>query len=121
MDLSLVSLYWFPFTPYKDVFPRLFPWADFSADEDFFEDDDESLWRELHCHYDKEDDEWIIVGDTFEEFRSKLNSMRSKDHSGEVAEYMMTLSLNDLGRSFWLCICAESANARPAEAGRNRS
>ena len=92
--------YWFPFTPYKDVFPRLFPWADFSADEDFFEDDDESLWRELHCHYDKEDNEWIIVGDTFEEFRSKLNSMRSKDHSGEVAEYMMTLSLNDLGRSF---------------------
>ena len=92
--------YWFPFTPYKDVFPRLFPWADFSSDEDFFENDDESLWRELHCYYDKEDGEWIIVGDTFEEFRSKLNSMRSKDHSGEVVEYMMTLSLNDLGRSF---------------------
>lgn len=92
--------YWFPFTPYKDVFPRLFPWADFSADEDFFEDDDESLWRELHCFYDKEDDEWIVVGDTFEEFRSKLNPMRSIDHSGEVAEYMMILSLNDLGRSF---------------------
>lgn len=92
--------YWFPFTPYKEVFPRLFPWADFSADEDFFEDDDESLWRELHCHYDKEDNEWIVVGDTFAEFRSKLNPMRSIDHSGEVAEYMMILSLNDLGRSF---------------------
>lgn len=27
--------YWFPFTPYTEVFPRLFPWANFSADEDF--------------------------------------------------------------------------------------
>mgnify|MGYP007029442017 CR=1 FL=1 len=27
--------YWFPFTSYTDVFPRLFPWAEFSADEDF--------------------------------------------------------------------------------------
>ena len=92
--------YWFPFTPYTEVFPRLFPWADFSADEDFFEDDDESLWRDLHCFYDEEDDKWLVVGDTFEEFRSKLNPMRSIDHSGEVAEYMMILSLNDLGRSF---------------------
>ena len=29
--------YWFPYTSYTDVFPRLFPWAEFSADEDFFE------------------------------------------------------------------------------------
>ena len=92
--------YWFPFTQYTEVFPRLFPWADFSADDDFFEDDDESCWRDLHCHYDEEDDEWLVVGDTFEEFRKKLNPMRSIDHSGEVAEYMIILSLNDLGRSF---------------------
>ena len=26
--------------------------------------------------------------------------MRSIDHSGEVAEYMMKLSLNELGKSF---------------------
>lgn len=26
--------------------------------------------------------------------------MRSIDHSGEVAEYMLVLSLNELGRSF---------------------
>ncbi len=92
--------YWFPFTPYTMVFPRLFPWASFSADEDFFEETDESLWRELHCHYDSEDNEWLIVGDTFEEFRSKLDPMRSINHSGEVAEYMMKLSLNKLGEAF---------------------
>ncbi|EAC4953486.1 DUF4365 domain-containing protein [Listeria monocytogenes] len=92
--------YWFPHTPYTMVFPRLFPWADFSADEDFFEEDDESIWREYHCYYDKEDDEWLIAGDTFEEYRRKLSPMRSINHSGEVAEYMMVLSLNELGRSF---------------------
>ncbi|WRK52885.1 hypothetical protein SD457_22125 [Coprobacillaceae bacterium CR2/5/TPMF4] len=92
--------YWFPFTPYTMVFPRLFPWANFSADEDFFEDNDEALWREYHCYYDEEDDEWINVGDTFEEFRRKLDPMRSIIHSGEVAEYMLVLSLNELGRSF---------------------
>ena len=92
--------YWFPFTPYTEVFPRLFPWADFSADEDFFEENDEFFWHEYHCYYDKEDDEWLLVGDTYEEYRRKLNPMRSIDHSGEVAEYMMVLSLNELGRSF---------------------
>lgn len=92
--------YWFPHTPYNMVFPRLFPWAEFSADEDFFEKDDENFWREYHCYYDKEDDEWLIVGDSFEEYRRKLDPMRSINHSGEVAEYMMVLSLNELGRSF---------------------
>ncbi len=92
--------YWFPYTPYTMVFSRLFPWADFSADEDFFEENDEFLWRKYHCYYDKEEDEWLLVGDTFEEFRRKLDPMRSIDHSREVAEYMLVLSLNELGRSF---------------------
>ena len=92
--------YWFPYTSYKMVFPRLFPWANFSADEEFFEEHDESLWRELHCYYDDEDGEWLNVGDTFDEFRRKLDPMRSIDHAGEVAEYMMKLSLNDLGKAF---------------------
>ena len=92
--------YWFPFTPYTEVFPRLFPWADFSADEEFFEEYDELMWHQYHWHYDEEDEEWLHVGDTFEEFRKKLSPMRSIDHMGEVAEYMMKLSLNELGKSF---------------------
>lgn len=92
--------YWFPYTPYTLVFPRLFPWASFFADNEFFEEHDLSLWRDYHCHYDKENDDWIVVGESFEEFRSKLPAMRSIDHSGEVAEYMMELELNELGKSF---------------------
>ena len=78
--------YWFPFTPYTEVFPKLFPWAHFSADEEFFEENDKELWRDLHCYYDKEDDEWEVVGDTFETFRKKLDPMRCINHAGEVAE-----------------------------------
>lgn len=92
--------YWFPFTPYTDVFSLLFPWASFRADEDYFLENDEELWRELNCVYDQEEDEWLVVGDSFEEYRKKLDPMRSVNYSGEVAEYMMTLGLNELGKSF---------------------
>lgn len=92
--------YWFPYTPYIEVFPRLFPWATFSADEDFFEKSDEELWKEYNCWYDKEEDDWIVVGESFNDFRKSLNPMRHIDHAGEVAEYMMVLGLNELGKAF---------------------
>lgn len=92
--------YWFPYTPYNMVFPRLFPWAEFKADEDFFEEHDRDLWMQYRCYYDKEDVQWIVGGDTYEEFRRKLDPMRSIDHAGEVAEYMMRLNLNELGKAF---------------------
>ncbi len=92
--------YWFPYTLYTDVFPRLFPWADFTADEDYYEDNDEELWHEQYCYYDKYEDKWISLGCSFEEFRASLNPIRSIDHAGEVAEYMLILTLNSLGESF---------------------
>lgn len=95
--------YWFPFTSYSDVFRRLFPWADFEVDHDFYEDDDLESWHQYECYYDGESGEWLQVGDSFEVFRSALDSldpMRSIDHAGEIAEFMMNLQLNDLGRSF---------------------
>ena len=112
--------YWFPFTPYAEVFPRLFPWASFSADDEFFEESDLNLWHELHCYYDKEDDEWSVVGDSFEDFHKKLSPMRSLDHSGEVAEYMIVLSLNELGKSFlevdkFVSLNQPYAGTRPSE------
>ncbi|MGT2735567.1 DUF4365 domain-containing protein [Streptococcus orisratti] len=92
--------YWFPYTPYTEVFPKLFPWANFSSDEDFVEEEDEKLWKQYHCYYDQEIEKWLVVGDTFEEFRQKLDPMRYIDHVGEVAEFMLVLSLNELGRAF---------------------
>lgn len=92
--------YWFPFTPYTDVFPQLFPWADFSVDEEFIEESDSELWQQLHCWYDSKMADWIVVGETFEQFRQKLHPMRYLEHASEVAEYMLVLSLNELGKSF---------------------
>ena len=45
-------------------------------------------------------DDWIVVGDTFDQFRKKLPPIRYIDQAGEVAEYMLVLTLNELGKSF---------------------
>lgn len=92
--------YRFPYTPYTEVFPKLFPWADFIADPDFYQSEDENLWLEENCYYDQEEKQWIVWGDSFENFRKKLDPMRSINHYNEVAEYMLILSLNELGKSF---------------------
>lgn len=92
--------YWFPYTEYIDVFPRLFPWANFKVDDEFYEGWDEEIWRELHCYYDAEESRWIEVGKSYEEFRKSLENIRSINHSGEVDEFMLVLSLNELGEAF---------------------
>lgn len=114
--------YWFPYTSYTDVFPRLFPWANFSADEEFYEETDEDSWHESCCYYDKEEDQWIEVDDLYEEFQESLDPMRSIDRGGEVAEFMLVLSLNDLGKSFlkidqYVSQPRPYAGARPNEEG----
>ena len=78
----------------------MFPWAEFRVDDEFYEENDMAEWRENHCYYDKEADDWITVGDSFEEYRSKLDPMRAIVYSGEVAEYMLDLQLNELGKAF---------------------
>lgn len=97
---------------FADSLKELFPWAEFSADEDFYEDSDECLWHESTCYYDSEEDEWLSADDSFEDFRSKLNSIRSIDHAGEVAEYMLVLHLNEFGRAF-LCVDQFVSNDKP--------
>lgn len=92
--------YWFPFTPYKDVFVRLFPWANFSANKDFYYDDDYSNWLQNHCHYDSEDDKYYEYGISFEEYVNELPTFRYICHAGEVGEYLLDMTLNELGEAF---------------------
>ncbi len=91
--------YWFPFTPYTTVFLTLFPWATFSADDDFYEEDDYNTWREYNVYHD-EDEEICIGGESFTDYRKRLDPMRYIDHQGEVAEYMLKMDLNDFGTAF---------------------
>lgn len=92
--------YLFPFAPGIKVFRRLFPWADFSADEDYYEESDRAQWLESENYYNAEDDTWITVGDSFNEFRKFLDPVRSIDQCGEAFEFMLIMRLNDLGKSF---------------------
>lgn len=92
--------YYFPFMPYEHVFPKLFPWANFSIDAEFYEENDEDLWHLNECIYDKDTDEWFNFGLSFSEYRETLGNIRYIDHVGEVGEYMLVLSLNNLGVSF---------------------
>lgn len=64
--------YWFSYAPYKNVFPRLFSWANFTADEKFFKDSYELLWRYFNYWYDKEKDDWVVVGNLLKNFLKVL-------------------------------------------------
>lgn len=92
--------YWFPYQPYEDVFVRLFPWADFEADDEYYKDDDLNNYYNDVCFYDSEDDKYI-GGIYFDEYRKKLPKIRGVLHAGEVATYKLHLKVNDFGRSFY--------------------
>lgn len=84
--------YYFPFTSYAKVFRRLFPWAKFLIDEDFFEGEEIysadsgsiiSTGCLSHIHHDNENGDIIGI-------------LRA----GEVAFYKFYLELNDFGKNF---------------------
>lgn len=77
----------FPMAQYVDVFPVLFPWADISIDEDFYEFYDE---QEHDLHYGVWDSEW----------RESLAKVRPYECDGEVASYRLGLTLNEIGKAF---------------------
>ncbi len=92
--------YYFPYDSGEVVFQRLFPWADFSIDEEYYENSDYEQWLESENYYDDEEGKYFVIGDSFEEYRSSLPPIRGIDHRGEVSEFMLIMRLNDLGKSF---------------------
>lgn len=92
----------FPMSSYEDVFPRLFPWAEFSIDEDFYEEYDEADFMIENATWDKEDERYIVFGSKAE-YKSRLPKIRPyKNISGEVDCYRLELTLNELGEAFLL-------------------
>ncbi|GLB61782.1 MULTISPECIES: DUF4365 domain-containing protein [Bacillaceae] len=92
----------FPFESYEDVFPELFPWANFSVDEDFYEEYDEAELLADNAVWDKEEGEYIVFGDIQEWKQERTDIRPYAILSGEVASYRLYLSLNELGSSFLL-------------------
>lgn len=92
----------FPMSSYEDVFPRLFPWADFSIDEEFYEEYDEADFLLENAVWDKEDGHYIIFGDKAD-YKSRLPKIRPYQNiSGEVDCFRLKLTLNELGEAFLL-------------------
>jgi len=90
--------YWFPFQPYQDVFKRLFPWANFTVDEDFVHDFEKDDFMETNFYR-------IIMGKTpysFDEYKRQLPMIRGVIKGGELATYKIHLSVNEFGEAFYL-------------------
>jgi hypothetical protein len=81
---------------------KLFPWADFSLDDDFYEEHDEQDWMDNYAIYDKEDDCYRSASMTFREYQEKLPAIRAVEMgSGEVHLYRLEMSLNEIGEAFF--------------------
>lgn len=83
----------FPMVSYEDVFPKLFPWADFSIDEEYYQEYDEANIDEERY---REDEDMYELKELLPKIRP-YNTI-----SGEVDCYRLVLTLNDLGKSFLL-------------------
>jgi hypothetical protein len=89
--------------PYEQVLPDLFPWAHLDVDDDLYEQHEEELWQHEEGSYDKEEGRVIVYGESFQAWRATrgLEGLRPYTvEQGEVAHWRLTLSLNELGRSF---------------------
>ena len=86
--------------------------ADFSIDEEYYENSDYEQWLESENYYDDEEGKYFVIGDSFEEYRSSLPPIRGIDHCGEVSEFMLIMGLNDLGKSF-LTVDRYTSMSRP--------
>lgn len=100
-----VALDWpvvfFPMQDYKDVFNKLFPWADISIDEEFYEDYDEDSYLQEECPYDSEEKEYIFIDEFYDGWKDQQKDIRPYENSyGEVDRYRFKLHLNDLGVTF---------------------
>lgn len=84
-----------------DDLHKLFPWAEFNTDDDYYEDQDEQDWMDNYAIYDREDDCYRSATITLEDYKDSLSGLRYIiTGSGEVHFYRLEMSLNELGKAF---------------------
>lgn len=90
----------FPMQSYENVFVKLFPWADISVDDEFYDEYDEQEYLLNYGVWDKEEGKYHTFGD-WSEWKKSLPKIRPYEvFSGEVAAYRLILNLNDIGKAF---------------------
>ena len=91
----------FPGWPYEFVFRQLFPWAELSVDEEFYQGHDEESFDDDCGIWDGEDKRYIGHTEDFSEWRAHLPELRPYEIAGgEVAMYRLELVLNEVGEAF---------------------
>jgi hypothetical protein len=103
-ETVLQEWYWaifFPGQGYGEALAHFFPWAKMSIDEEFYAEYDYHRYQEECGHYDREDDVYFYH-ETFGEWKAAhdLSALRPYLDDGEVANWRLTLELNELGKSF---------------------
>jgi hypothetical protein len=81
-----------------------FPWADFSHDEEVYEEAAYEAYQEECGHWDKEDGRYYYH-ESYDEWKGDRSDNRLRpygDSFGEVALWQLELTLNDVGRAFLL-------------------
>jgi hypothetical protein len=97
------SEYWvfYPGLRFEAAVQLHFPWAEFSIDDDAYDDHDHDRWDNECGHYDREED--ILIHDSsFEAWKrcAGLPKLRPYSDDSEVASWRLEMTLNDIGRAF---------------------
>lgn len=80
---------------------KLFPWADFTIDEDYYEDSDYDDFMDNHGIWDDEEKAYCGSSIDFADYKENLPDLRYiVDGSGEIQSCRLIVSINDLGKSF---------------------
>lgn len=86
----------------EEMLQHFFPWADFSVDEEKYQDEVEAQ-RELDCYlyHDSETGETFYDHESEESYKPPEGLVPVKNN-GETETYILILSINKFGRSFML-------------------
>lgn len=87
-------------TPYEELLPRLFPWADMSIDEGTYESHDEARWREDAGIWDKEDLEYVMFESFDDWLETQRSGLRPYSEGEEIANWRLELSLGPVAEAF---------------------
>src|SRR6185437_5636528 len=73
----------------------LFPWADFTTDEEYYDEHMQDEFISEYGVYDSEEGGYIGTSISYEDFKSGLPAIRAiPDGSGEIQTYRLELLLN---------------------------
>jgi hypothetical protein len=90
-------------TPYEKVFQQMFPWADFSIDEETYREYDENEFLQNDGIWDSEEGRYFYDKEDLEHYIYEQNKAGIRPYTveqGELAKYRLILTVNDLGKAF---------------------